>query len=119
MVRKSDANHHHRIQPHLAFAFREAPLGSEVVYPAGNINATGVLAKGRLRRRSRFVGRVRFNGVGGIDPNRLLAIFNTVCECAESCVGKGQSKVPIDRRLPARQRCDYFLVVVRPAKSVT
>jgi hypothetical protein len=59
---------------------------------------------------------VRFNGVGGFDPNHLLGMINSVFECAEPCVWQGQNKVLFKRRLPTPQQPDYFLVVVRSAE---
>lgn len=76
-------------------------------------NTTGVPVKGRVRTRPKIVGHVRFNGIGGFDPNHPLAMINSVFECAEPCVWQGQNKVLFKRMLPTPQQPDYFLVVVR------
>src|SRR5712664_897433 len=83
---------------------------------AAYFNTTGVPVNGKIRTRPKIVGHVRFNGVGGFDPNHPLAMINGVFECAEPCVWKGQNKVLFKRMLPAPQRPAYFLVVVRASE---
>jgi hypothetical protein len=80
---------------------------------AAYFNTTGVPVNGKIRTRPKIAGHVRFNGVGGFDPNRPLGMINSVFECAEPCVWQGQNKVLFERRLPAPQQPDYLLVVVR------
>lgn len=80
---------------------------------AAYFNTTGVPDGGKIRRRSRIVGHVRFNGVGGFNPNHPLGMINSVFECAEPCIWQGQIKVLFNRMLSAPQQPDYFLVVVR------
>lgn len=80
---------------------------------AAYFNTTGVHVNGRIRTRPKIVGHVRFNGVGGFDPNHSQSMVNRVFECAEPCVWQGQNKVLFKRMLPAPQSPDYFLVVVR------
>jgi hypothetical protein len=83
---------------------------------AAYFNTTGVPVNGKIRTRPRIAGHVRFNGVGGFDPNHPLAMINSVFECAEPCVWQGQNKVLFKRMLPAPQRPAYFLVVVRTSE---
>jgi hypothetical protein len=83
---------------------------------AAYFNTTGVPVGGRIRTRPRIGGHVRFNGVGGFDPNHPLAMINTVFECAEPCVWQGQNKVLFKRMLPTPQQPDYFLVVLRSSE---
>ena len=83
---------------------------------AAYFNTTGVPINGKIRTRPKIVGHVRFNGVGGFDPNRPLAMINSVFECAEPCVWNGQNKVLFKRMLPTPQQPDYFLVAVRSAE---
>jgi len=83
---------------------------------AAYFNTTGVPVNGKIRTRPKIVGHVRFNGIGGFDPNRPLAVLNTVFECAEPCVWQGQNKVLFKRMLPAPLQPDYFLVVVKSAE---
>ena len=79
---------------------------------AAYFNTTGVPVNGKIRTRPRIVGHVRFNGVGGFDPNHLLGMINGVFECAEPCIWQGQNKVLFKRMLSAPQPPDCFLVVV-------
>lgn len=80
---------------------------------AAYFNTTGVKVNGEIRTRPKIVGHIRFNGVGGFDPNRPLAMINSVFECAEPCVWNEQNKVLFKRVLPAPELPDYFLVVVK------
>ena len=83
---------------------------------AAYFNTTGVPVNGQIRTRPKIVGHVRFNGVGGFNPNHPLAMINSVFECAEPCVWQGQNKVLFKRMLATPQQPDYFLVVVRSAE---
>ena len=83
---------------------------------AAYFNTTGVPVGGQIRSRPRIVGHVRFNGVGGFDPNHPLEMINSVFECAEPCVWQGQNKVLFKRMLPTPQQPDYFLVVVHSSE---
>lgn len=80
---------------------------------AAYFNTTGVPVDGHIRTRPKILGHARFNGVGGFDPNRPLAMINSVFECAEPCVWNGQNKVLFKRRLSPPEQPDYFLVVVK------
>lgn len=80
---------------------------------AAYFNTTGVPVGGAIRTRPKIKGHVRFNGVGGFDPNYPLRTLNTVFECAEPCIWQGQNKVLFKRMLSAPQQPDYFLVVVK------
>lgn len=83
---------------------------------AAYFNTTGVLVNGTIRTRPKIAGHVRFNGIGGFDPNRTLSMINSVFECAEPCVWNGQNKILFERMLPAPRVPDYFLVVVKAAE---
>lgn len=83
---------------------------------AAYFNTTGVPVNGTVRTRPKIVGHVRFNGVGGFDPNHLLAMINGVFECTDPCVWQGQNKVLFKRMLQTPQQPDYFLIVVRSAE---
>lgn len=76
-------------------------------------NTTGVPVNGKIRTRSKIVGHIRFNSVGGFDPHHPLAAINSVFECADPCLWNGQNKVLFKRRLRVPQQPDCFLVVVR------
>lgn len=79
-------------------------------------NTTGVPVNGKIRTRPRIEGHVRFNGVGGFDPNHLSGMINGVFECAEPCIWQGKNKILFKRLLPVPQQPDYFLVVVRASE---
>lgn len=83
---------------------------------AAFFNTTGVSVNGKIRTRPKIIGHVRFNGVGGFDPNYPLRMLNAVFECSEPCIWKGQNKVLFKRMLPAPQQPDYFLVVVKSSE---
>ena len=80
---------------------------------AAYFNTTGVPVNGKIRTRPKIIGHVRFNGVGGFDPDCPLRMLNTVFECAEPCIWKGQNKVLFKRMLSDPQQPDYYLVVVK------
>lgn len=80
---------------------------------AAYFNTTGVCVNGKIRTRPQIAGHVRFNGVDGFDPNRLLTMINNVFECAEPCIWNGQNKVFFKRRLRTPQEPDSFLVVAK------
>jgi len=80
---------------------------------AAYFNTTGVSVNGKIRTRPKIIGHVRFNGVGGFDPNHPLGMINSVFECADPCIWQGQNKVLFQRKLPSPQQPDYFLVVIR------
>jgi len=86
---------------------------------AAYFNTTGVQVDGKVRTRPRIVGHVRFNSVGGFDPNYPLRMINSVFECAEPCIWQGQNKVLFKHMLPAPQQPDYFLVVVRASEILS
>jgi hypothetical protein len=83
---------------------------------AAYFNTTGVPVNGTIRTRPKILGHVRFNGVGGFDPNYPLRMVNSVFECAGPCVWEGQNKVLFERMLSAPQQPDYFLVVARASE---
>lgn len=72
---------------------------------------------GFVRTRPKIVGHLRFNGVGGFDPNYPWRTLNRVFECSEPTVWKGQNKVFCKSMLHRPERPDYFLVVVRPEQT--
>lgn len=83
---------------------------------AAYFNTTGVPVSGTIKTRPKIVGHVRFNGVGGFDPNAPLRMLNSVFECAEPCIWEGQNKVLFKRILSSPQQPDYLLVVARSSE---
>src|SRR2546428_466202 len=70
------------------------------------------MVEGRLRTRPRIAGHVRFNGVGGFNPNYPARMIGRVFECAEPCVWQSQNKV-LFKTVVAAQQPDRYLVVAR------
>ncbi len=93
--------------------FGKNPNDTRRLARAAFFNTTGVPVNGKIRTRPKIIGHVRFNGVGGFDPNCPLRMLNMVFECAEPCIWKGQNKVLFNRMLSAPQQPDYFLIVVK------
>jgi hypothetical protein len=79
---------------------------------AAYYNTTGVMVEGRLRGRPSIVGHVRFNGLGGFNPNYPARMIGRVFECAEPCVWRDQNKVLL-RTVVAAQQPDRYLLVTR------
>jgi hypothetical protein len=80
---------------------------------AAYYNTTGIAVGGKLRTRPRIVGHVRFNGVGGFNPNYPARMIGRVFECEEPCVWQGQNKILFKTLLPFEVEPDRYLVVVR------
>jgi hypothetical protein len=75
-------------------------------------NTTGVVVNGHIRTRPRIIGHIRFNGIGGFNPNYPSRMLNRVFECEEPCIWKGQFKMLFKKLLPRTERPDYFLVAI-------
>jgi len=83
---------------------------------AAYYNTTGIMVNDKLRTRSRIVGHVRFNGVGGFNPNNPTRLIGRVFECAAPCIWRGQNKLLFKALLPSRVEPDRYLVVTRAAE---
>ncbi len=78
-------------------------------------NTTGVMVNGRIVPHRKIAGHVRFNGVGGFNPNYPNRMVGKVLECDEPCFWNGQNKVFF--RHPVRPgQPDRFLVVIKSAE---
>jgi hypothetical protein len=76
-------------------------------------NTTGVLVNGKLRYRWRTSGKIRFNGVGGFNPNHPLRSLNRVFECKEpEITAGGWTLVLFKRMLNRPARPDFYLFLV-------
>jgi hypothetical protein len=78
-------------------------------------NTTGVLVHGNVRQRPQICGYVRFDTIGGFDPNHPSRMIGRVFECAEPAVWMGSNKVLFKRILNTGERTDRFLVSVSSA----
>jgi len=76
-------------------------------------NTTGVEIAGAIRQRPQIKGYARFHACGGFDPHHPSRIIGRVFECAEPCVWEGDNKLLFECILPAPEKPDRFLVVVR------
>jgi|YelNatPaOPRAMG01_1025707.scaffolds.fasta_scaffold45594_3 hypothetical protein len=83
---------------------------------AAYYNTTGVMVDGKLRTRPSIVGYVRFNGVGGFNPNSPARMIGRVFECAAPCLCRGQNKLLFKTLLPPRTEPQRYLVVTRAAE---
>jgi hypothetical protein len=76
-------------------------------------NTTGVLVNGKLRYRWRTGGKIRFNVVGGFNPNQPLCSVNRVFECKEPEVTAGGWMLVLFKQMPrGPERPDFYLFVV-------
>jgi hypothetical protein len=76
-------------------------------------NTTGVLVNGKMRYRWRIGGKIRFNAVGGFNPNHPLRSLNRVFECKEpEITAGGWTLVLFKRMLNRPARPDFYLFVV-------
>ena len=76
-------------------------------------NTTGVLVNGDLRQRPKICGYLRFDTIGGFDPNHLLHMIHCVFECADPSIWNGCNKLLFKRTVNHNQSPDRYLVVVR------
>jgi hypothetical protein len=77
-------------------------------------NTTGVEIAGTVRQQPKITGYARFHPCGGFDPHHPPRAIGWVFECAEPCVWKGDNKLVFRCVLPALEKPDRFLVVIRP-----
>ena len=92
---------------------RKAPGHPQCLAETAYYNTTGLELSGTIRQRPQIIGYARFNGRGGFDPNHPSRMINRVFECASPCVWLGQNKLLFKCMLPAPEKPDGFLVVVR------
>jgi hypothetical protein len=65
---------------------------------------------GKLRRRSRIYGEVRFNGSIDFDPHHPASVLERVFQCPGPCVWTGATRLLCGQRVHARP--EQFLVAV-------
>ncbi len=83
---------------------------------AAYYNTTGVLVGGKIRTRPKVAGHVRFNSVGGFNPNRPERVIGRVFQCDEPRVWQGQNKILFKSMLAVPREPDGFLVVTRQSE---
>jgi len=92
------------------------PLDPRRYARAAYYNTTGVMVGDRLRSRSGIIGHVRFNGVGGFDPNHPTRMIGRVFECEEPCLWRDQNKILFKKLLPSHAEPERYLVVTRASE---
>jgi len=75
-------------------------------------NTTGIVVNGKLRQRPKICGYLRFESVGGFDPNHALRMVHRVFECADPSIWNGCNKLLFKRTVGDNQSPDRYLVVV-------
>lgn len=80
-------------------------FGREAAY----FNTTGVFIDGKLRRRSRTYGEVRFNGSSGFDPHRPASVLHRVFRCPDPVVWNGAIRLLCGQQVDTTP--ERFLVV--------
>jgi len=115
-VHDRNAGHCSQVLERLATALWQEPERFERLRARRTSTQPAFQVDGKVRNPAQDFGHVRFNSVGGFDPNYPLRMINSVFECAEPCIWQGQNKVLFKRMLPAPQQPDYFLVVVRASE---
>lgn len=93
---------------------REAPgESSRRFVQAAFYNTTGMLVNGRVRYRWLTGGKIRFNSVGGFNPNQPVSSLNRVFECKEpEITAGGWTLVLFKKMLRGPERPDFYLFVV-------
>ena len=71
-------------------------------------NTSGVVLDGKLRHRSRLFGQLRFNAIGGFNPQHTEANIGRVFESA-GLPGRGGRCLLLDHLLGRPQPPDYYL----------
>ena len=71
-------------------------------------NTTGIVADGKLRHRSRVFGQLRFNAIGGFNPQHIEANIGRVFESAGFPDGDARCLL-LHHRLTRPQLPHYFL----------
>ena len=82
-------------------------IGAKVDRPAF-YNTTGIVLDGRLRHRSRLFGQIRFNAIGGFNPQHIEANIGRVFESTGLRDGHS-SCLLLHHLLSAPQPPDYHL----------
>lgn len=79
---------------------------------AAYYNTTGVPVNGKLRYRWRIGGKLRFNSIGGLNPNYPWRALSRVFECAAPEPRHGWSQILCKRVLRSPERPDLYLFAV-------
>jgi hypothetical protein len=100
-------------------------MWSKRVRPAANdrdriqtayYNTTGISTNGRLRHRSKMFGHLRFNQVGGFNPNLIERNIGRVFQCTGDLEHNGATLL-LHHVSDGPARPDYFLFAVTSART--
>ncbi len=76
-------------------------------------NTTGIVLHGKLRHRSQLFGQLRFNAIGGFNPQHIEANIGRVFESAGlGLSGRGSRCLLLHHLLSRPQPPDYYLFAV-------
>jgi hypothetical protein len=79
---------------------------------AAYFNSTGLRAGNKIRRRWIVPGLIRFNGVGGFNPQFPNRSVGVTFECADLAFALGGNRLLFQRKAGPSAQPDYFLVVL-------
>jgi hypothetical protein len=79
---------------------------------AAYFNSTGLCAGKKIRRHWIVPGLIRFNGVGGFNPQFPNRSVGATFECAELAFALGGNRLLFQRKAGSSAQPDYFLVVL-------
>jgi len=81
--------------------------------PSVYYNTTGVFNNNGVHQRPEICGYLRFDTIGGFDPNHLANMAGRIYECAEPSVWSGYNKLLCRRIVNSKAGPEFFVVVVR------
>jgi hypothetical protein len=80
---------------------------------ASYYNTTGIPVNGKVHYRWTTGGKIRFNSVGGFDPDYPMRSVGRVYECGDVANGAhGWKQLLFRKMLPCAERPDFFLFVL-------
>jgi hypothetical protein len=79
---------------------------------AAYFNSTGLCAVNKIRRHWIVPGLIRFNGVGGFNPQFPNRSVGVTFECADPAFALGGNRLLFQRKAGSSAQPDYFLIVL-------
>jgi hypothetical protein len=79
---------------------------------AAYFNSTGLCAGNKIRRQWIVPGLIRFNGVGGFNPQFPNRSVGVTFECADLAFALGGNRLLFQRKAGSSAQPDYFLIVL-------
>ena len=78
--------------------------------PSVYYNTTGVFNNNGVHQRPEICGYLRFDTIGGFDPNHLANMAGRIYECAEPSVWSGYNKLLCRRIVNSKAGPEFFVV---------